>query len=631
MKRMKVTLSFIVCLFIILGSSATAEEPPYMLVRVDVPPEIELIPLLEMGLDIVDGVKDQYLEAVCHPDELEQIRALGYTTEVLIDDMERFYAERSGTDDMGGYHTWSETVDELFQVHADHPNITSEPFSIGLTIEGREMHVIKISDNPELDEDEGEVFFNALTHAREPIGVEICLELIDRLTDEYGVDPNITDLVDNREIYILPVFNVDGYVYNELTNPQGGGMWRKNRRDNGGGIYGVDLNRNYGFDWGYNNIGSSPNPGSATYRGTGPFSEPETENVRQFCNSHNFAIALNIHSYSNLMMYSWSGPHRGYTPEQDTFVALSTVMIQWNMYPFGTGWEVLYEMNGDANDWMYGEQIEKPRILAWLFEVGSSFWPPASQIPGLVEENMLPCLYLIEQAENYMPPRVTLTPYGTPIQIPANGGSFDYNILLSNCGAVQTVFDVWCDVTLPSGTNFGPVLGPVEVSLPGSFSLNRDRTQNVPDRAPAGPYEYNAYTGIQSDDIIWHIDSFDFEKLPASFGRGSGDWSNAGQPFEIWRNLVNDEPAPECITLLKNHPNPFNPITTITYGLPESGFVSLKVFDLLGREVAKLSDGYRSIGVHRVSWDASNMSSGVYFYVLRVGDYTLGNKCLLIK
>jgi hypothetical protein len=512
------------------GLTVQAEEPPYMLVRVELTPQIDVIPLLELGVDLVDGVKGEYIELVCHPHELAQIRTLGYQTEVKIADMERYYAENSGTtDDMGGYHTWSEAIDEINQVHLDHPTITTEPFSIGQTIEGREMFVIKISDNPDIDEDEPEVFFTALIHAREPIGVELALELTHRLTDHYGIDPYITDLVDTREIFILPVFNVDGYVYNETTNPSGGGMWRKNRRNNGSS-YGVDLNRNWGFDWGYNNYGSSPTPSSPTYRGTGPFSEPETENVRQFVDSHNFSVSLFIHSYANKMMYAWSQSHRGYTPENGIFESITQTMQQWNGYVFGTGWYILYEMNGEANDWMYGEQNEKPRVMSWLFEVGSTFWPPASQIPGLVDENIDPCLYLIEIAGDYMSPRVTLTPFGTPIQIPAAGGSFEYNVASSSHAPAGITCDIWVDVTLPDGTVYGPIVGPFEITTPAGSSLNRDRIQSVPVGAPSGTYSYNAYLGIYPD-VTWHTDSFAFEKLETGDGMTVYDWFNTGEPL----------------------------------------------------------------------------------------------------
>ncbi|TKJ40106.1 hypothetical protein CEE37_10240 [candidate division LCP-89 bacterium B3_LCP] len=629
------TLLILIILLLTLAV-VNAEEPPYMLVRVDVEAEMQVIPLLRMGLDIVDGVKGEYVELVCHPEEYTQILAQGYAAEILIEDMEQFYADRAATDDMGGYHTWSEAIDEIYQIHLDHPDITTEPFSIGQTIEGREMYVIKISDNPEIDEDEGEAFFNALIHAREPIGVELALGLVNHLTDQYGSDPYITDLVDNREIFVLPVFNVDGYVYNETTNPSGGGMWRKNRRDNGGGIYGVDLNRNFSFDWGYNNIGSSPSPGSATYRGTGPFSEPETENVRQFCNEHNFAINLNIHSYSNLMMYAWSGPHRGFTPEDALFAAISTTMIQWNGYPFGTGWQVLYEMNGEANDWMYGEQSEKPRILSWLFEVGSSFWPAPSQIPGLVAENLQPCLYLIEQAQYHMSPRLTLTPYNPPIQIPAAGGSFDFNIASAYIGAEPVTVNLWIDVTLPSGTVFGPLLGPAQLTMPSGFTFDRDRTQDVPGNAPEGTYIYSVHAGIYPD-INWHTASFEFEKLSTGDGEGASSWWNYVDALDEFSGDTIGMASPQASALpagheiMGNYPNPFNPLTVISFELRVSSLVKLSIYDITGRLVVELVNGWRDAGAYEVNFDGSALVSGIYIAKLIHGSNTSTAKLVLMK
>ena len=117
----------------------------------------------------------------------------------------------------------------------------------------------------------------------------------------------LTRLVDEREIFILPVVNPDGYVYNEMIAPDGGGMWRKNRNPEFAPDYGVDLNRNYGYMWGYNDFGSSPDPSDATYRGTAPFSEPETANIRAFVNSHEFVFAVNYHSHSDLILWSFDG------------------------------------------------------------------------------------------------------------------------------------------------------------------------------------------------------------------------------------------------------------------------------------------------------------------------------------
>jgi murein tripeptide amidase MpaA len=185
----------------------------------------------------------------------------------------------------------------------DHPSITSAKFSIGTSIEGRDLWAIKVSDNPGTDEVEPEVFYTGIHHAREPISAEVLLHTIDHLTDNYGSDPTVTDIMDGRELWFLPVMNPDGYVYNETTDPEDGGMWRKNRRNNGNGTYGVDPNRNYGYNWGYDDVGSSPFTFHEGYRGTGPFSEPENQAVRDFTEGREFAIAMNYHSYGNLLLY----------------------------------------------------------------------------------------------------------------------------------------------------------------------------------------------------------------------------------------------------------------------------------------------------------------------------------------
>ena len=177
--------------------------------------------------------------------------------------------------------------------------------TIGYSLEGRPILGVKISDNVETDEDETEIYFNSLIHAREPIGLEITLDLMHQLLDNYGIDPDITAFVDETEIWITPIINPDGYVFNETTNPSGGGMWRKNMRDNGDGSYGVDLNRNWGFLWGYDDIGSTPDGYDETYRGTGPFSEPEMQAVHNFINAHDFPVIVNYHSYGNMYIRPW--------------------------------------------------------------------------------------------------------------------------------------------------------------------------------------------------------------------------------------------------------------------------------------------------------------------------------------
>jgi hypothetical protein len=166
-------------------------------------------------------------------------------------------------------------------------------------------------------------------------------------------------------------------------------MWRKNRRLNEGGTYGVDLNRNFGYEWGHDNYGSSSNPLSTTYRGTEAFSEPETRIVKTFCEQHEFRIALYYHTYGNYMLHPWSYISYIYTPDHEIFQTYSKLFTSQNHYRYGNVSSLLYIVNGDSNDWMYGEQNTKPKCLAFTPEIGNQqdgFWPEMERIiPHCIE------------------------------------------------------------------------------------------------------------------------------------------------------------------------------------------------------------------------------------------------------
>ncbi|MDP3024837.1 MAG: M14 family metallopeptidase, partial [candidate division Zixibacteria bacterium] len=380
-------------------SGATEEQ--HMQVRLYLASQSELLQAQKLNLDIAYVKPGEYIDIVSNPEELNKLQLLGFKTEVIHPDLEEFYESRlDQTKDMGGYHTYSETVAALDSIHTDHPAITTAKINIGTTIEGRTIWAMKISDNPETDEDEPEVFYNGLIHAREPITIELLLYFMNYLTNNYGTNSEVTDIVNNRELWFVPIINPDGYERNRLTNPDGGGMWRKNRRNNGGGVYGVDLNRNFGYMWGYDNIGSSPYTNSQTYRGTGPFSEPETQALRDFINSHDFVTALNYHSYSNLYIYPW-----GYVPKYPEdyliFKEVGDSMSAYNGYISAPGWVTLYLVNGGSDDWEYGDWSGKNKIVSFTPEVGNNedgFWPPSYRILPLCQENLGPNIYIAKKA-----------------------------------------------------------------------------------------------------------------------------------------------------------------------------------------------------------------------------------------
>ncbi|MBP7669467.1 MAG: immune inhibitor A [Candidatus Eisenbacteria bacterium] len=355
------------------------------------------------------------------------IRALGFAVEVIVPDVESAYAARLAQGlpqglrtGFGAYHTYDEAIADMDALQAAHPSIMSPKQSIGTTIEGRQLWVYKISDNPGVDEAEPEIFFNAYIHAREVITFEIVYDLAQYLVNGYGVDPRATAIVQSREVFIEPVVNPDGVQYNYSTDPNGGGMWRKNRRDLGGGNFGIDLNRNFGYQWGYDDEGSSPYTWSETYRGSAAWSEPEISAMRDFVVGRHFHTVINLHSYANIHCLPF-GYELIHCDDYDEMVALSLLRSIDNNYSPGTGSELLYPTNGDAVDWFYGDTVLKPRIFGIVTEAGTDddgFWPPESRLAPIVAENREGNLRTVELADNpyrALPPGVAAVtpPAGT--------------------------------------------------------------------------------------------------------------------------------------------------------------------------------------------------------------------------
>ncbi|MEO6194080.1 MAG: M14 family zinc carboxypeptidase [Thermoanaerobaculia bacterium] len=304
------------------------------------------------------------------------------------------------------YHDYAEMVAELNQAAFDHPAIVSLS-SVGLAYEGRTLWVVKISDNVGTDEDEPEVLFTHHQHAREHLTVEMGLYTLKMLTDEYGVDSQITNLVDNREIWLVFDANPDGGEFDIATGSYA--SWRKNRQPNtGSSNVGTDLNRNFGYKWGCCG-GSSGSTGSDTYRGPAAFSAPETAALRDFVASRviggtqQITSHIDFHTYGELVMWPY-----GYTStdvpadmtqdDHDVFVAMGQAMAATNGYTAQQLFD-LYVTDGTINDWLYGVH----RIFTYTFEmypVSSSpgFYPPDEDIPVQTARNRAAVLYLLEQA-----------------------------------------------------------------------------------------------------------------------------------------------------------------------------------------------------------------------------------------
>ena len=366
--------------------------------------------LLQLGITIDHSdVQEGGIAAEISDYELQTLKANGVKHKILIYDLAKFYEARNKADvaertmasgvcnapniakptyfhlgSMGGYFTWNEMKQILDSMVLLYPNLITvkQPLS-PQSIEGRDIYFVKISDNPNIDETEPELLYSSLHHAREAASLSQLIFYMWYLLENYATNADIKATVDNTELFFVPCVNPDGYVHNQTTNPNGGGMWRKNRRNNGTD-FGVDLNRNYGYNWGFDNSGSSPTSSSDTYRGPSAFSEPETQAMRNFCNTRQFVTALNAHTYSNLLIYPWGYLPSIYTSDSATFVNWGILLTEDSRFLYGTADQTVnYVVNGSSDDWMYGEQTTKPKILAMTPEAGAAndgFWPVASRI-----------------------------------------------------------------------------------------------------------------------------------------------------------------------------------------------------------------------------------------------------------
>jgi carboxypeptidase T len=361
------------------------------------------------GLDLLMR-KDGRVYIVASPGEIAALAALrvGYAfeTERLLRTSTEGLSAAGGIN--GAYHSALELETDLRILERDHPGLASVR-EIGETLEKRKILALKISDNAAANESEPAVLFMGCHHAREWISVEVPFLFGKYLLDNYDLDPQVRSLVDASEIWIVPVVNPDGLEYSIHVYR----YWRKNRRANADGTFGVDINRNYGYAWGADNEGSSGYPGSDIYRGTGPFSEPETAAVRTLFQGAaiDFRAMISFHSYGQYILYPW-----GYTaapaPDDASLGAVAGAMaglmagVQGTVYTDGQASRTLYVTNGDTVDWAYSLRgapaftIELPPV-----DVDhGGFFNDEAAIGAVFQENLPAMLYLARYALDHALP-----------------------------------------------------------------------------------------------------------------------------------------------------------------------------------------------------------------------------------
>jgi hypothetical protein len=377
--------------------TAAPDIPVVKLIKVQFASTDQVAQLGSMGLDIWE-VNADHVIAAADAELLAQIQQQGFRVEVISDDAWNYLKTQSAraalaaTATTATYHSYAEVITMMTDMEASG---VAQTYNIGTSVEGRDIWALRISDNPALDEDEPWVLFVGCHHAREWISVEVPLYLSKYLSDHYATDPEIKSMVDHQQIWIVPVLNPDGYEYSRSTDRS----WRKNRRYNGKNKYGVDLNRNYGYEWGHD-AGSSGDPDSGTYRGPEAFSEPETRALRDLCLAHDFRSMITYHSYGSEVACTWGytlDPTPDFCRDRHMADVMETLINKVHNAGYTSPEIYGYITSGDTTDWTYGI-FRIPSITIELrpktYSEGG-YELPENQIIPTCEENLPAALYLI--------------------------------------------------------------------------------------------------------------------------------------------------------------------------------------------------------------------------------------------
>lgn len=760
-------------------------DEKYSEVRIYAATQQDFDRMVQTGLliDHANRKPGHFMDAWLSEEEMQLLQISGVPYDVLIDDWDTYYNNRQNLmtpseldaqmrevkerDNIthsifgtlnNGCLRYSEVVAKLDSMRAEYPNLISAKWSIGSTYANRTIWAVRITKNPDAPTGRPEVLYHALIHAREPVSMENQIYFVYWLLENYNIDPLATYILNNREIYWVPVFNADGYVYNE----PGGGMWRKNRKPCTGSI-GTDLNRNYGIYqfWNAPNGGSGTYCSSTTFRGDTPFSEPETQVVANFVMSRNFKAGLGAHTHGNLLIKPWAWCDPTPTPDDAKFNVFLADATMYNHYTTGTPLQTVgYRVRGCADDWYYQDSAHSSTQRAFVMtpETGSSFWPSQSQILPLCEGMLWTNQYIALIAGPYVNPvsktfnqpnynpgqsgnfklvfrnkglmtannvKAQLIPWNSYVTIPTqeytysslasfatDSATFNFTLASNapvNC-AIPTTLNLKIDTStvytetiyiyIGSGTitlNDDAENGIGNWTTQGGWSLHTDSYHSPTHSFAYAPYSNNAnysltlttpvnmqsapvcylnfwtrydletgydfgyveissnngstwqsVTSVNGTHLTWTEHSYDitpyvnmssqvkirFRLNSDVYITGQGWWVDDIKMTNYCLGTVGVPGLtniPKSFAMEQNYPNPFNPVTVIKYQVPQPVSVSIRVFDLLGKELATLVNEKKEPGYYEASFNGSNLASGLYFYRIEAGNFVETKKMMLIK
>ncbi len=411
---MKKVILIVLAFLIVLPTLLLAEK---VIIRLDDPSRKTVSYFFDNDYDIASYKPGSYLDIFIPEEKLQDISALGYDYTIVDSETKMKENIVLRTKDIAGYRTYDDMVAELLSLEFNHNDLVD----VSIIGESRgkyyatwgntnyedyqhDIYCVKLSDNVMDDEDEPNIIFDGGHHAREPIGVEQVMLILNYLVDNYGTDPDVTFWVDHAQIWFVPMINPDGH---KIVIDQIDTSWRKNIRDNDGdgqitwGSYyypdGVDCNRNYGpLEW-FGGEGTS-GPSGQTYCGPEPFSEPETSALRNLLAQYRFDMGMSYHSYSELIMWPLGYNMTCQAPDENALANLGQEMAATVPSQYGGTYtpqqtNALYPCSGTTTDYGYGVE----RINYFTTELGTVFIPDATTMNTIINNNLSAALILIDR------------------------------------------------------------------------------------------------------------------------------------------------------------------------------------------------------------------------------------------
>ncbi len=514
------------------------------------------------------------------------------TREELSRELEYFHNYEDVTTEL---HQFAEQYPEIVRLESLGPSQCHMYYDQGMEnyIEFQhEIWCMKVSDNVETEEDEPNAFIGGGIHARELISVEVPMNVLRHILENYGTDDAITQMVNANQIWFVPLINPDGHKLSieELE------LWhRKNMRDNNNNQMpdyssddGVDLNRNFGYVWGNNH--ASDVYSDESYHGPEAWSEPETVYLRDLLRFRRFWGAITYHSSGEYVLYPLGHLDGVCSYDHEIMDELAVDMAATIPRISSTGTytpiqavDFGYTCQGSMGDWSYSEQ----RIFGFTIELANTHFPDEDNMIQISQDNLTAALMFIERAMKSTLTGVVTDSQGHPVVADVYVEEID-----GQTGMTEVE---------PSRSNelFGRYIRPL---IPGSYTVR---------------FEFHGCDPMTYPNINIFEDTVTELNVQLPLG-------NAQE--EIVQSQFN----------IVNYPNPFNPETMIVLDLPQAQKLRVVLYDVRGRRVRRLFEGTNDQPQLKLRWDGTDdqgkaVASGLYLVRAESGESIITHKIVMVQ